>query len=312
MMRVGPQMPSNLSILQTIQPYFRIYLFFRSQSCSLMHSQLERRINVELQHVYNWLCVNKLSLNVSKTRSMVFHNPKFPTVNIPYNLEINSEKVDCVSEFNFLGIVLDEFLTWRAHVKKVSSKVSRSLGVIKRVKNFLPIQALKSLYNALIVPHLNYGLKLWGPRSEAVTLIQKRAIRVITKSKFFAHTSPLFKEHKILKLDDLYKLQCLKLHYTIEHQKVPVYTGTLLVHNRDIHSYSTRGRDTVRPTKIKSNWLRHSLPDLILQMPVDIMHHVQTSTIRTFSFHVSTFFLNQYETACSREPCLPCGRIARD
>ena len=191
--------------------------FFRSESCSLTHSQLERRINVELQHVYDWLCVNKLSLNVSKTRSMVFHNPKFPTVNIPYNLEINSEKVDCVSEFNFLGIVLDEFLTWKPHVKKVSSKVSRSLGVIKRVRKFLPLQAVKTLYNALIVPHLNYGLKLWGPRSEAVALIQKRAIRAITKSKFFAHTSPLFKENKILKLDDLYKLQCLKLHYKIEH-----------------------------------------------------------------------------------------------
>ena len=64
--------------------------FFRSETCSLTHSQLERRINVELQHVYDWLCVNKLSLNVSKTRSMIFHNPKFPTVNIPYNLEINS------------------------------------------------------------------------------------------------------------------------------------------------------------------------------------------------------------------------------
>ena len=243
---------------------------------------------------------------------MIFHNPKFHRVNIPYNLEINLEKVDCVSEFNFLGIVLDEFLTWQPHVKNVSSKVSRSLGIIKRVKKFLPIQALKSLYNALIVPHLNYGLKLWGPRSEAIALIQKRAIRVITKSKFFAHTSPLFKEHKILKLDDLYKLQCLKLHYKIERRIVPVYTSTLLVHNRDIHSYLTRGRNTVRPTKVKSHWLRHSLPDLILQMPTDILHHVQTSTIRTFSFHVASFFLNLYETVCLREPCLPCGRIARD
>ena len=178
--------------------------FFKSSDSSLTQRQLERRINVELQYVYNWLCVNKLSLNVSKTRCMIFRNPKFPTVSIPYDLEINSEHVECVSEFNFLGIVLDEFLTWQPHVKKVSARISRSLGVIKRVRTFLPIIALKSLYNALIVPHLNYGLKLWGPRSKPVALVQKRAIRVITKSKFFAHTSPLFKEHKLLKLD-MYK-----------------------------------------------------------------------------------------------------------
>ena len=286
--------------------------FFRSESCSLTHSQLERRINVELQHVYDWLCVNKLSLNVSKTRSMIFHNPKFPTVSIPYNLEINSEKVENVSEFNFLGIVLDEFLTWKPHVKKVSAKISRSLGIIKRVRKFLPIQALKSLYNALIVPHLNYGLKLWGPRSKAVALIQKRAIRVITRSKFFAHTSPLFKEHKLLKLEDMYKLQCLKLHYKIEHNTVPSFISSLLVHNRDIHSYNTRGRDTVRPTEVKSDWLRHSLPDIILKMPAPIMVRVHMNTISTFAYHVSVYFLNQYETICTREPCLPCGRVERD
>ena len=197
-------------------------------------------------------------------------------------------------------------------MKKVSAKISRSLGIIKRVRNFLPIQALKSLYNALIVPHLNYGLKLWGPRSKAVALIQKRAIRVITKSKFFAHTSPLFKQHKLLKLEDMYKLQCLKLHYKIEHNIVPSYISSLLTHNRDIHSYYTRGRDTLRPTEVKSDWLRHSLPDTILKMPASIMLHVHTSTISTFSYHVSAYFLNQFETTCTHEPCLPCGRVERD
>ena len=93
---------------------------------------------MELQAVYNWLCVNKLSLNVSKTRCIFFKNPKIATVNRPYNLEINNEKIECVPEFNFLGIMLDEFLSWKSHVKKVSSKISRTLGVIKRVRSILP------------------------------------------------------------------------------------------------------------------------------------------------------------------------------
>ena len=144
---------------------------------NLTRSQIERRINAELSNVYDWLCVNKLSLNVSKSRCMIFKNRKIDTVSRPWNIEINGEKVECVPEFNFLGILLDEFLTWIPHTKKICSKLSQTLGVIKRVRQILPFPALKSLYNALIVPHLNYGIKLWHPNSHSVNIMQKRAIR---------------------------------------------------------------------------------------------------------------------------------------
>ena len=141
---------------------------------TLSLEQSQRRINVELKKVYDWLCVNKLSLNVSKTRSMVFKNPKLPTVSLPFDNEINGEKVKNVSEFNFLGIMLDEFLTWTPHTKKVTSSVSRSLGVIKRVRSFLPIPVLKTLYSTLILPHLTYGLKLWGVNRKPIEMLQKK------------------------------------------------------------------------------------------------------------------------------------------
>ena len=101
-----------------------------------------------------------MCLNVSKSRLMVFKNRKIDTVSMPWNVEINGEKVVSVSEFNFLGILLDEFLSWTPHTKKVCSKISRTLGVIKRVRRILPFSALKCLYNALIVPHLNFGITL--------------------------------------------------------------------------------------------------------------------------------------------------------
>ena len=98
---------------------------------TLTQSQVEGRINVELRKVYDWLCVNKLSLNVAKSRCLVFKNPKYPTFSKPYELEIINEKIKCVSEFNFLGIMLDEFISWNPHTKMVTSKISRTLGVIK-------------------------------------------------------------------------------------------------------------------------------------------------------------------------------------
>ena len=219
---------------------------------TLTQSQVEGRLNVELRKVYDWLCVNKLSLNVSKSRCLVFKNPKYPTVCKPFELEINNEKIKCVSEFNFLGIMIDEFLSWNPHTKMVTSKISRTLGVIKRVRRFLPFHALEKIYNALVVPHLNYGLKLWGTNLAAVTKAQKRAIRLITNSRFFAHTSPLFKHNHILKVEDMYKLQCLKLYYKIQHGIVPQYLSNITVHNRQIHDHNTRGRDDIRPTDVRS------------------------------------------------------------
>ena len=151
--------------------------FFVSENLS--HSQTERRINAELKKVYDWLCVNKLSLNVSKTRSMLFKHPKIPSVHPTYNLEINNEKIKCVKEFNFLGIVLDEHLSWKPHIKKVRAKVCQTIGVIKRVRNTLPLIGLRSLYNSLVLPHLNFGLKLWGQQLQTQTHAKQHAAFII-------------------------------------------------------------------------------------------------------------------------------------
>ena len=292
--------------------------FFISENLS--HSQTERRINAELSRVYDWLCVNKLSLNVSKTRCMLFKHPKIPSVHQTYNLEINNEKIKCVKEFNFLGLILDEHLSWKPHVKKVRSKVCQTIGVIKRVRNILPLAGLKALYNSLVLPHLNNGLKLWGQdlqtethaKQHAAFIIQKRAIRVITRNKFFAHTSPLFKENNLLKIADIYKIQCLKLHYKIEHDQVPEFYQSFITRNRDIHNHNTRQRNQVRPTGNKSKWLRHYLPRLVTSTPTELLNDIQSTTIRTFARTCSRFFIDTYETVCRRETCLPCGRSAVD
>ena len=195
--------------------------------------------------------------------------------------------------------------------KKVCSKISRTLGVIKRVRQILPFPALKSLYNALIVPHLHYGIKLWHPNSHSVNIMQKRDIRVIASKKFFHHTSGIFKENNLLKLDDIFKLHCLKLYYKIEHNLCSNYTRSLLVHNWNIHDHNTRRRNDVRPTsENRSTWLRHSLPRIIHDTPDPLLN--LNCSFQTFSKRLSNHFISTYETECTLVNCLPCGRQARD
>ena len=269
---------------------------------------MNNRVNAELGKVYDWLCVNKLSLNVSKTKCMIFRSKKVSSCVFPVSFEIDGESIEIVEDFNFLGITLDSTLTWTSHHKKVISKISQSLGVIKKVKKILPVPALKTLYSSLILTHLTYGIKLWGVSCDSVTLIQKRAIRVITNSKYLAHTSPLFKSQKLLKLPDLHNFQCLAFHYKIENKLVPEYFKNFTIHNWNIHNHFTRGRNNLRPTGVKSNWIRHTLPDLVINSPNEILSLIPTVRLETFKAHVKEYYINAYQTECREPVCLPCGR----
>ena len=89
-------------------------------------NDVEREINCELDKVNLWLKANKLSLNVTKTKCMFFHKRKtLPLI----NLSINNAKVENVIKFNYLGFMLDECLSWNAHIEMIGIKISKAIGI---------------------------------------------------------------------------------------------------------------------------------------------------------------------------------------
>ena len=158
-------------------------------------------INEELAKIDEWLKLNKLSLKVKKSKFMLFYvhgrNLQLP------NLHINNIKLECLNSFNFSGITIDKHLTWKEHINLIANKISITVGVINRLKNYIPENALLTIYNTLIIPHLNYGILTWGFNSDRILKIQKKAVRSITLSKYNAHTEPIFKTLKLLKINDI-------------------------------------------------------------------------------------------------------------
>ena len=95
-------------------------------------------INSELNKIADWLAVNKLSLNVKKTKFMIFHyRQRVLTENDIPCLMINNTLIERVTEFNFLGLTVNEYMNWNSHVKKIANKISRTLGVMNRLKTIL-------------------------------------------------------------------------------------------------------------------------------------------------------------------------------
>ena len=87
---------------------------------------------------------------------MLFYQPK-KRLEIP-KIEINNEKIECVEQFDFLGLILH-------HVIRVANKISKTIGIINKLKYQLPQTTLLTIYNSLILPHLNYCLLAWGQDS---------------------------------------------------------------------------------------------------------------------------------------------------
>ena len=107
---------------------------------------------------------------------------------------------------------------------------------------YLPVHTLKTLYNSLILPYFNYGILAWGlsASSKRLVIIQKKAVRILTKSKFNAHSNPILKSLKLLKVPDLYRLQVLKVNYNYVHGELPDFFQSFVLKKRsDVHPYST-------------------------------------------------------------------------
>ena len=154
--------------------YFNMIMYADDTTlyCNIDSSQASGIIiNRELNNISTWLASNKLSLNVGKTKFMVFHSTK-KKVEYPI-LYINNFIIENIKTFNFLGLHINNNLTWDTHINHISLKMSKIIGTMNRLKNVYPLHILHMLYNSLIVPHINYCLIMWGFHSSRILILQK-------------------------------------------------------------------------------------------------------------------------------------------
>ena len=279
------------------------------------YASISKNINNELKLITNWLSLNKLSLNAKKTKMMVFHHKQKNVCTTSLKLYINSKKIECVKEFNFLGVMLDENLSWKPHVQKISGKIAGVAGTLSRLKRFLPQNILKTIYNALIQPHLNLGVLLWGINIGRIYKLQKWAVRAITSSKYNSHTSPIFKELKILRIHELYKLNILKFYFKYKKNMLPAYFQGMFNEVFLTHNHDTRNKSEPVPGLWKSiaakNSIRFAIPAAIAIAPTDILGKINLDDIKlpSFSKTAKFLFLDEYKTECVIKNCYVCNEI---
>ena len=115
----------------------------------------------------------------------------------------------------FLGLLVDESLSWKFHLSDLSQKLARTYGIFFKIRSLLllPISTLILVYNALFLPFLQYGIIAWGQTFtsylEPLVLIQKKIVRAIAHQHPLSHTLPIFKSLKLLQLYNIFRIKLL-------------------------------------------------------------------------------------------------------
>ena len=284
-------------------------------------TDLYQTMNIELHNLNQWFRANRLSLNASKSRYMIFTPPASQNNMNNYdnmNIQIEGQRIIKIGKqeekksFKFLGLQLDEHLTWKPHIDMVCSKIAQANYMINRTKNILPHNALKTLYHSLIQSHINYGIEIWGGCNSRNKLFmqQKKAIRTINKKPYRYHTEPLFKDNNILKIEDHHKLNVSTLMYQMRSRQIP--EGFLYLNYFQAPIRSTRQSHLANQHLARTNFTAlqsfHLLPKIWNTIPPACR---DANSVMVFKRNFSTYLRGNYKSiiTCTNARCRQCNNL---
>lgn len=266
---------------------------------------IEDRINLDLDNLFIWLCANKISLNITKTKILLFRNVH-KILNHNLEFKINSQPIYLSQSVKYLGVTLDHFMNWSLYTKSLCSKLNSANGAISRLRHYVPRTTLIQIYYALFFSHLNYACQVWGqttnPNIQRVFILQKKCLRLMTFSDFNAPSSQLFSNLGLLKFSDLVKVRNVSLIHQILTNQCPTRVSSIFSLSYYHHGHHTRGNNINLLSRPLCRTLAYGVNSITYQSilhwnELQQIHHdmilTELSKRRLYHIH-SNLMLNQY------------------
>ena len=282
---------------------FKVRLFADDTNLTLASNnlaELQNLVNTEMSKIDQWMNSNKLSINSSKSQYMLVTNKK-NTRNKTFQLMVNNSEIKQSNCIKYLGVLIDDKLSWKNHIDNICSKISRGCWALQNLKSYLPHRFLVDVYYSLIYSHLSYCITSWGCAAntnlKSLTNLQKRAIRIVADKSFREHTNPLFIKLKLLKIPQIYKLELSKLMYKVHSNTITISDSTTFTPVSAVHHYQTRyGNDNYYRKQISKKFMKKSVeisgPSAWSEVPSDIKRFSYFKFKKALKEH----FLNIYRT----------------
>ncbi len=226
---------------------------------------------------------------------------------------IDNSPIYPVDHTKFLGVIIDQNLSWKYHITKTTNQISKNIGILRKLRNTLPKQILFTLYNTLVLPYISYSNIAWAITDRTLTQnscpwtstnttklddifkLQKRALRIINNSNYTSHTKTMFKELKTLNIFDLNKLQTAIFMYRYKTNTLPNSFINFFSKHSDVHNYNTRQANKYITAIPSSNFVKHSIkytgPKLWNTLNSNIAN---SKTLNTLKSKLKSEFLKSY------------------
>ena len=176
---------------------------------------------------------------------------------------LDNVNINRTNEAKFLGVIIDEHLSWKSHITYIKGKIAKNIGIMNRLKFLLSEKTLLSLYSMLVLPYLNYCNIIWASnkpsRINPLLLLQKRLVRIITNSSYIAHSKPLFFKLNQLTIFDINKLLIATFMFRYHTNCLPdVFSGYFCT-NSSIHEHFTRTSKRLHISYARTNIMKSQI-----------------------------------------------------
>ena len=222
---------------------FRIFaddtnVFFQCKTANELITQ-GQNIMISLN---SWFKQNKMTLNVEKTSFTIFKSNRLKINNLPNQINFLDTKITRSPHVKFLGMTLDENLSWDLHISEICNKLKSLFHIFYNIRAYLSKQDIKTLYYSLIYSRIKYGITLYGQATKKnvrrVQILQNQLLKVLGKNEFTYSTDTLHSDYDLLKVNDITKQETLTFVHKYHTNCLPPVFDNYFVSFS--HNYNTR------------------------------------------------------------------------
>ena len=197
-----------------------------------------------MTHLNMWFKANRLTLNSEKSNFVVFRSRQNKITNLPGQIHFENTCINRSESAKYLGVILDEHLTWNQHITEVCNKLKTYFKLFYCIRNLINTDQVKIIYYALIYSRIKYGISIFGftsnERLKRIQVLQNKLLKVLLAKSYRYSTNLLHNELKILKVKDIAKLDALTFIHNYFNNKLPSIFDNYFTLVSEIHNRNTR------------------------------------------------------------------------
>ena len=217
--------------------------------------KVQDQVNLDLKYLSNWLKANKIALNASKTEVIIFRHKNKPLMYrktptdplVPWKLKIKLEGklIQPSTHVKYVGVLLDSHLEWKYHVDELSTKLSRAVGMLAKIRHFVDAKTLNMIYYGIFSSLMLYGSQIWGQCNTSISAMEKlqnRALRILNFEHYQSSAEPLYKRSEILKFADSIMLSNFIFAHSCLQNNIPSALANSIILVRPEHVQISRNQ----------------------------------------------------------------------